>query len=168
MMGQSANAAAILRAQEQQAGMAGYAGLANALRSADAQQAMYQAQLEEAQRARNLQEQQFYDQYAAQIRSAQQQGGIAQQQTLAGSANQANGINAQVALNNADANMRYLQAGIGAASGTMQGIMNAKPDTFLGQVMGVQPTQQNGQRPPTQAELEYQSGYNSIVDPYGK
>lgn len=124
---QAAAQAAMLRAQEQQAGMAGFAQAAQAQRIADlqqmgmsAQQAQYQAQLEDAQRARNDQMQMGYEGLGQQSALANYQGGMAYQTGQAQLQAQANAINSGVAQQNAQRDMQYFQGAVGGAMGGAQ------------------------------------------------
>lgn len=131
MSGQSAaNQAAILRAQEQQAGMAGYSGAANQMRGADLAQmgqdsANAQANLkaEDAQRARNDQSSQYYHGSARQREEANRQAAIRRQEFQAGTHQAADNQNVQTGRENTrQQNEDFAKSRdglVGAASGGM-------------------------------------------------
>lgn len=121
LQGQAVGQSAMLRAQEQQAGMAGYAGMANALRGVDQQQMMAQAQMEADQRARNDAYQQWAESAANSVRGQQLAAAMQRQQTLQNAYQTTQAINAGIEQVNANRDMQYLQAGIGGVQGAMQG-----------------------------------------------
>lgn len=121
MQGQAAGQAAMLRAQEQQAGMAGYANMANALRGVDQQQMMAQAQMEADQRARNDAYQQWAEASASGIRGQALAAAMQRQNTLQNAYQTTQQINAGIEQVNAGRDMQYFQAGVGGVQGALQG-----------------------------------------------
>lgn len=133
MAGQAAQQAAVLRAQEQQAGMAGYAGVMGQQRGQDlqaqgldAQQAQYQAGLEMQQRGLNSTDQRFFEQQAMEIQRMRMQGAMARQDFQAAQHRNTDAARAELdAANSANA-AATVKAATGAVSGGLEGYMRTR------------------------------------------
>jgi hypothetical protein len=108
--GQIAGQTAIARAQEQQAAMAGYGGLAGAMRSADAQQAQYDAQAKMAQT-------QFWEQQARGLNDSQMAANMSREQARQNNERWEQTANLNIQQGNAAVDAQNLNRGIGAVQG---------------------------------------------------
>lgn len=131
MQGQAVNQAAQLRAGEMAQARGEYGQQASQYRGQSADQAYHQAAMDDAQRARNDAQQQFYEQQRAGVNAANLQAGIAQQ-----------GAAAQAAAQNSATNQANTMGIIKAAATAGGGVaaasdVNAKTDIQPGGVPGV-------------------------------
>lgn len=125
---QSAAGSAALRAQEMQAAMQGYGGMAGQIRGQDlqgmqqqAQMSQYQAQLEDSQRARNDQRQMGYEQLAMNAENARREAQMRLQENQANLNMAVNAANSDISYQNRVMPIKAALAGVQAFGG-MQGM----------------------------------------------
>lgn len=116
---QTANQAALLRAQEMQQARSEFGQQASGLRQADLSQAGTAAQIEAQQRALNAQQQQAYMRNAIEIQERQQQAMQNYEQLMSGNYNSAMGYQTQAQLQNAKQEGQYGGQILGGIAGML-------------------------------------------------